>query len=146
MSSTSSQRACCACYKPKRAPATARRTARLGRGCLLRRSAIDYVKFVTGAEDDRAIGYLSGACFRDLWLRISLVHTLVDFELFHIDVYAFIASKLPNRARRTPIVGQALHVHVVVVPRIETLSQRQGRRAGHYAEHGRDPDGQQSTF
>jgi hypothetical protein len=38
-----------------------RRTARLGTDCLLRRSAIDYVKFVTGAEDDRAIGYLSGA-------------------------------------------------------------------------------------
>ena len=48
-------------YKRKRAPATARRTARLGTDRLLRRPAIDDVKFVTGAEDDRAIGYLSGA-------------------------------------------------------------------------------------
>ena len=44
-----------------RTPDGDRRTARLGTDCLLRRSAIDYVKFVTGAEDDRAIGYLSGA-------------------------------------------------------------------------------------
>ena len=47
-------------------------------------------------------------------------HSLVDFELFHVNVYALIAGKLPNRVWRTPIVGQAPHVHVVVVPGIET--------------------------
>ena len=44
---------------------------------------------------------------------------LINFELFHIDVYALITGKLPNRAWRTPIVGQAPHVHVVVVPGVE---------------------------
>ena len=45
----------------ERGTGDAGRAARLGTDHLLRRPSIDYVKLVTGAEDDRAIGHLSRA-------------------------------------------------------------------------------------
>ena len=45
----------------ERGTGDAGRAARLGTDRLLRRFAIDYVKLVAGAEDDRAVGHLSGA-------------------------------------------------------------------------------------
>ena len=44
---------------------------------------------------------------------------LADFELAHIDEYALIVGKLPDRVWGAPIIGHTPHIHAVVVPRIE---------------------------
>src|SRR5215471_20625066 len=73
--------------------------------------AVHDVKLVAGTEDDRPVGYLSGARFCDVSGRISLGRSLGDREVRHVDVNALVTCKLAKLVRRPPIIAHAAQIH-----------------------------------